>query len=82
IELLGGGKVALTVEHMRGVPQNPMTTDDVVRKFHSNVGGLFPAHKIDRIIDIVMSLDGMNEIQPLMAACRTRMKSHTRRLCV
>lgn len=68
IELLGGGTVALTIEHMRGMPQNPMTTDDVVRKFHANVGRLFPAHKIDRIIAIVMSLDGMNDIQPLMAA--------------
>jgi 2-methylcitrate dehydratase PrpD len=68
IELQDGRKVALTVEHMRGMPQNPMTTDDIMRKFYSNVSGLFPTHKIDRIIDIVMSLDSMNDIQPLMAA--------------
>ena len=68
IELQDGSKLALTVEHMRGMPQNPMTTDDVVRKFYSNVGGLFPALKTDRIIDILMSLDRLNDIQPLMAA--------------
>jgi 2-methylcitrate dehydratase PrpD len=68
IELQDGRTVALTIEHMRGMPQNPMSTDDVVRKFHSNVSRLLPAHDIDRIIDIVMSLDGMNDIQPLMAA--------------
>jgi hypothetical protein len=52
------------------MPQNPMTADDIVRKFRSNVGDLIPDDQIDRIIDIIMSLDRMNDIAPLMAELR------------
>jgi 2-methylcitrate dehydratase PrpD len=70
IELRDGRKVAFTVEHMRGMPQNPMTADDIVRKFQSNVGNLMPDGQIDRIIGIIMSLERMNDIAPLMAELR------------
>jgi 2-methylcitrate dehydratase PrpD len=72
IELRDGRKVAFTVEHMRGMPQNPMTADDIVRKFYSNVRDLMPDSQIDRIIDIIMSLDRMTDIAPLMAELRCR----------
>jgi hypothetical protein len=62
--------MAFMVDHMRGMPQNPMTADDIVRKFHSNVGALIPDGQIDRIINIIMSLDSMNDIQPLMTELR------------
>ncbi|AMN41155.1 MmgE/PrpD family protein [Rhodoplanes sp. Z2-YC6860] len=66
IELTDGRKVAFTVDHMRGMPQNPMSTEDIVRKFRSNVSDLMPAIRIDRIVDIVMSLDRQDDLQPLM----------------
>jgi 2-methylcitrate dehydratase PrpD len=72
IELQDGRKMALMVEHMRGMPQNPMTADEIVRKFHSNVGDLMPDGQIERIINIIMSLDRMNDIQPLMTELRYR----------
>jgi hypothetical protein len=53
---------------MRGMPQNPMSTDDIVCKFRSNVSDLMPAVSIDRIVDIVMSLDRLDDLQPLMTA--------------
>lgn len=66
IELAGGRKVAFTVDHMRGMPQNPMSADDIVDKFRSNLSDLMPASKSDRIVDIVMSLDRLAELQTLM----------------
>jgi 2-methylcitrate dehydratase PrpD len=66
IELTGGRKVAFAVDHMRGMPQNPMSTDDIVRKFRSNVSDLMPDAQSDRIIDIVMSLDRLAGLQSLM----------------
>jgi 2-methylcitrate dehydratase PrpD len=65
------------VEHMRGMPQNPMTADDIVRKFYSNVRDLMPDSQIDRIIDIIMSLDRMTDIAPLMAELRCRTGSNS-----
>jgi 2-methylcitrate dehydratase PrpD len=66
IELKGSRKVTSTVNHMRGMPQNPMTPDDILRKFRSNVGDLMPDSKSDRIVDIIMSLDRMSDLEPLM----------------
>ncbi len=66
IELSNGRKVEFTVDHMRGMPQNPMTADDIVRKFQSNVGDLLTDTKRGRIIDVIMSLDRINDVQTLM----------------
>ena len=66
IELQDGRKAGFTVEHMRGMPQNPMTTDDIVRKFRSNVADLMPDKQSDRIVDMIMSLERLNDLHPLM----------------
>jgi 2-methylcitrate dehydratase PrpD len=66
IELLNGGKVEFVVDHMRGMPQNPMTADDIMRKFQSNVGDLMTDNKRARIVDMIMSLDRINDLQTLM----------------
>jgi 2-methylcitrate dehydratase PrpD len=65
IELLNGRKVEFTVDHMRGMPQNPMTADDIVRKFESNVGDLMTDNRRGRIVDMIMSLDRINDLQML-----------------
>ena len=66
IELSDARKVAFAVDHMLGMPQNPMTADDIMRKFRSNVGDLLTDAKRDRIADMIMSLDRMNDLQALM----------------
>ena len=66
IELQDGRKAVFIVEHMRGMPQNPMTTDDIVRKFRCNVGDLMPDKQSDRIVDMIMSLERLNDLHPLM----------------
>jgi 2-methylcitrate dehydratase PrpD len=67
IEMKDGRKLGFVVDHMRGMPQNPMTADDIIRKFRSNISGLLSDVKGDRVIDMIMSLDRMRDIQPLMA---------------
>jgi 2-methylcitrate dehydratase PrpD len=66
IRLQDGRTMQFTVEHMRGMPQNPMTVDDIVRKFRSNVDNYVPDSQSDRILDIIMSLDRMSDLQPLL----------------
>lgn len=67
IELSDHRRVAFAVDHMRGMPQNPMTADDILRKFRSNVGDLLPDDRRDRIADIIMSLDRTNAFAALVA---------------
>jgi 2-methylcitrate dehydratase PrpD len=66
IEFQGGKKAHYTVNHMRGMPQNPMTADDIVRKFRSNAGGYMADAQSDRIVNIIMSLDRINDLRPLL----------------
>jgi 2-methylcitrate dehydratase PrpD len=66
IQLEDGRKVSFTVHHMRGMPQNPMTADDIVRKFRLNVTDLMSDAQSDRIIDMIMSLERMSGIQQLI----------------
>jgi 2-methylcitrate dehydratase PrpD len=51
---------------MRGMPQNPMTSDDIVRKFRSNVAGSLADSQVDRVIDMIMSLERIDGVAELM----------------
>jgi hypothetical protein len=42
-----------------------MTADDIVRKFESNVGDLMTDNRRGRIVDMIMSLDRINDLQRL-----------------
>jgi 2-methylcitrate dehydratase PrpD len=66
IQLEDGRKVSFTVQHMRGMPQNPMTAADIVRKFRLNVSDLMSDGQSARIIDMIMSLERMSSIQQLV----------------
>jgi len=68
IVLENGQTIQRTVTNMRGMPQNPMTVDDIVRKFRSNVGGHIPDRKCDRIVEAIMSLEHMGDLKPLWSA--------------
>lgn len=67
IELSDHRRVEFAIDHMRGMPQNPMTADDITRKFRSNVGDLLTDARRDRIANIIMSLDQTNAIATLIA---------------
>ena len=66
IELHSGKKALFAVDHMRGMPQNPMTADDIVRKFRSNVSGYMADAQSDRVTNIIMSIERMNDLWPLL----------------
>lgn len=73
IELHGGRKVSFTVDDMRGMPRNPMSADDIMSKFRSNVLDIMPVSQSGRIVDIVMSLDRLTDLQPLIAELPLKM---------
>jgi 2-methylcitrate dehydratase PrpD len=68
IELGDGRKVSFTVPHMRGMPQNPMSENDLLKKFRMNADGLMPAAEIDRLTGLILSLDEQADIRALIAA--------------
>jgi 2-methylcitrate dehydratase PrpD len=68
IDLRDGRKMSFTVPHMRGMPQNPMTEADLLRKFRMNASGLMPDATVDRILSMITTLDRQKNVRTLVAA--------------
>jgi 2-methylcitrate dehydratase PrpD len=66
IELYDGRIFSHSVKHMLGMPQNPMSESDLVRKFQMNASGCVPNARVDRITNIIMSLERVDNIGQLM----------------
>jgi aconitate decarboxylase len=52
-----GQTIKREVLNRRGSPENPVTREDVERKFAANLTGICPAAEIDRLNDLALSLD-------------------------
>jgi 2-methylcitrate dehydratase PrpD len=67
-----------TVEHevlnRRGSPENPVTREDVERKFTANLAGILDKTEIDRLKTLALSLDTLpnaGEIVKLLSPARS-----------
>jgi 2-methylcitrate dehydratase PrpD len=67
IELIDGQRNSFTVADMRGMPQNPMSEADLVRKFRMNASGVITDAVAERILSIVGSFDRQKDARVLMA---------------
>lgn len=72
VTLQGGRRLRHRVENMRGMPQNPMSADDLVAKFKSNITGVLNSEKGDEVIDAVFSLEKCEDVRPLIELLSTR----------
>jgi 2-methylcitrate dehydratase PrpD len=53
--------------HRRGSPENPLTPEEVVRKFRHVAGFCVAPAQVDRIIDLTAQLDRLESVQELTA---------------
>ena len=78
IHLADGRRLSHTVTHARGMPQNPMTEDDLVAKFRLNAEGLVPPDEIDPLVDGLLTLDRAEDVdalfRPLCSAAQGRIE--------
>ena len=68
IELDDGRKVSFSVSDMRGMPQNPMSEADLVRKFRMNADGVISASAADRVVNVIGALDRQEDLGGLAMA--------------
>ena len=69
IELADGRVISGKADFGKGSPSDPMSYDEVARKFRENTDyARFPVAQADAIVDMVAKLDGMPSIAPLMDA--------------
>lgn len=62
VELRDGTLLEEVEEHNRGSAENPMTTGEIVAKFHENVAGTLTAAQAARLVDAALTLDGLEDI--------------------
>jgi 2-methylcitrate dehydratase PrpD len=77
----GGARVTVTlrdgtqreavVHHSKGTVENPMTYDEIEQKFRRMSGAVLPTDQVDRVLDLVRSLEKLDDVAELGAALRT-----------
>ena len=67
VTLADGRELAKTYEYPPGHPVNPLTGDDIARKFAELADGLLAPAAVQRMIDDVMTLDRRANISGLLA---------------
>jgi 2-methylcitrate dehydratase PrpD len=66
IHLKDGRSVEHKIDDFRGTRRNPITVDDYLAKFRSNVGDLLPATNVDRAIEAFLNLEQVDDIAPIL----------------
>jgi 2-methylcitrate dehydratase PrpD len=66
IRLKDGRLLHRRIEHMRGMPQNPMSTDDLVSKFKANAEDVLSPAAMEEAIDRIMRLEQFDDLRSLL----------------
>jgi 2-methylcitrate dehydratase PrpD len=65
VTLNDGTRLSERVEHVRGTPENPMTTEEVVAKARQLMTPVLGAENCSKLIERVMGLENVNDIREL-----------------
>ncbi len=65
VTLNNGTRLSERVEHVRGTPENPMTTEEVVAKARELMTPVLGAANCSKLIERVMGLQNVNDIREL-----------------
>ena len=68
LKLADGRVLEEKVDHPRGSPHRPMSWDEIAALFRDTVADDLPARSIDRVLEVVASLDGKTKARDITAA--------------
>jgi 2-methylcitrate dehydratase PrpD len=66
VETIDGRRIREIVPHSKGLPENPMSADEVKEKFRSLVDPILPEGTPKRIIEAVDSIESIRNIDDLV----------------
>jgi 2-methylcitrate dehydratase len=64
--LKDGGRITRRIDTVPGFAGQPMSRDDIERKFRSNVGKRWPQERTDAILQALWALDRVNDLPALL----------------
>lgn len=62
VELANGTRMEKIVEPHRGSEGNPMTRDDIIQKFHRNLGNVLPESQRLKLIDAIENFESIDDV--------------------
>jgi len=71
VRLKDGRELERQVPNSPGSPDNPASTEHIVRKFHGNVAGLLSEAAAREVVERIQNLENEAGIDPVLALCRT-----------
>lgn len=63
-----GRKISHRVQNMRGTAQNPMTEDDLVKKFMHNAEGILTISRAEQVSELLLNLDRVDDVRHVLSA--------------
>ena len=66
VKLTGGRELRHRIDHMRGMPQNPMPMNDLVQKFESNAEGALSPRAQQSTIEAILDLDRCDDMRTIL----------------
>jgi 2-methylcitrate dehydratase PrpD len=68
LETVDGRQLEARVMHNRGGPENPLSNDELLMKFQDNAARALARDEVDRLAELVMNLEGLEEVTAIMRA--------------
>jgi aconitate decarboxylase len=68
VKLKGGRAASARVDHAKGSEFNPLTDQELSWKFRALAGKVLPDEQVDKLQDIIMNLDEVDDVQSLVEA--------------
>ena len=62
-----GETFSARIEYPKGDPENPLAWDELINKFKGLTSPVYPAEKIDKIVDGVRSVESLGNVKELEA---------------
>jgi len=62
IEVANGKRYSGYCEYPKGDPENPFSEKELIEKFNKLCGGIITKEEKERIIDVVLNLENINDV--------------------
>ena len=71
VRTTGGQEFSHEVLYMKGSPRNPLTQEELEEKFRANASFALPAGQVERLLNMLRTLDAVDDVGKVMKLCRS-----------
>jgi 2-methylcitrate dehydratase PrpD len=65
VKLTSGEEIEQTADKSHGTPADPLTTEEILGKFHETAGSLVPEAQRNKVIELCSRLDAIENVREI-----------------